>query len=214
MFGSLNNTHGGNVGLLEELVALHRKDLKRRGISFNEKHIQRYHAIMKNCSADRLRIEIADKLNPFTEADKAVFKAAKQERKVQAEKRQHDWEQKLKDAKAKFNKDAKAKFNKDDYDAFKRIKVGGELTGELGEKIIAVEDNGDLVLEVNPGEFWHKHMLPNKQYTFGIHIFDKGEMNIWSLKPEEHESYEKGRGYGADVIIMYDDGDFYFDLDD
>jgi len=101
----------------------------------------------------------------------------------------------------------------EDYEGLCNLAIGVEIKGMISVKVVDLDkDTGDLKLLITDHGVDHKHVLAGKTYTFELHTGDKGDYNMWSLREEEDESWD-GRGTGADLLLVFDHGDWLFDLD-
>lgn len=99
------------------------------------------------------------------------------------------------------------------YEGLCLLSVGFEIKGMISVKVVDLDkDTGDLKLLITDHGVDHKHVLAGKVYTFELHDGDKGDYNMWSIREEEDESWN-GHGTGADLLLVFDHGDWLFDLD-
>lgn len=106
------------------------------------------------------------------------------------------------------------------YDGLAALSVGQEIDDLIRAKVTAIDEKtGDLKLLVLDPRKEHKHVHANKEYTFELHQYDRGKLNLWSLRDEEHECAKRHSdghiSHDADLLLVFEGGlnRFIFDLD-
>lgn len=90
---------------------------------------------------------------------------------------------------------------------------------QMGASILEIKPSGSLIISFD-GDLsgWDRHLSHGRQYRFNKHR-DESEYSwqTWSLDEDDHDCSEKidgfGVSYGADVLLVWDDGDWIWDLD-
>ena len=106
-------------------------------------------------------------------------------------------------------------FNFTEFEGLAKLTEGQEITSIISAKVVAIDRaTGTLRCLVTDHGADSHHVLAGKEYEFTLNKSWAGDYNMWSLRPEEHECWD-GRGHhGADLLLVYDEGDWNFDLDD
>lgn len=206
--------------LIDQLVKLHRESLTKRNIPFTEANIQRYRKAFERSGKERLEREIASKIeeiyNPVTPLDKEAYRQKRKER-AEAAKAQREKEEKAREEARLRYKELEENFDPKDYVAFKQLKPGfkwDEFSVEA--ELVSIDPDGSLNIKIEDPGFCDRHMYAGKTYKFGLHYGDDSDWNTWTLNADQHECLDTSRGYesyGADVVLMWMDEQWWWDLD-
>lgn len=86
---------------------------------------------------------------------------------------------------------------------------------EMGANILEIKPSGSLIISFD-GDLsgYEKHLSHGKTYRFFKHQ-DTNEYSYqtWSLDADDHDCASADRDYGADVLLVWDDGVWVWDLD-
>lgn len=205
------------MNLLDQLLDLHRKELKTKNIPFTEKQIKHFRTYFINATPERIQQEIASKINninnPITPKDKEAYRQQRKERAEKAKQQREETERARKEAIQRYEE---KNLNLKDYEGFTCLTPGFKFTDGLEATLKEIKPNGDLLIHIDDPGFCDKHVHANKTYTFELHTGWEGSYNMWSLNEYQHECVSTDHGYpsyGADMILIYDEGDWLWDLD-
>lgn len=201
--------------LMEELVQVHTAWVAQKGLTISGSSLAVLRRTFEHSSLDRIRQEIVAKRRPPPDP-------IDREELMRKRKKEHlEWAQRVEEDRKRQEEERlayeeeKRNFSEDNYEGFKYLNEGSHLKGHGLIIVNEIRSNGDLCLRFygNSISRYEKHISANKSYTFEIDIREKGKINYWNLKAEEHECYIEHLGHGADLILIYEGGHFNFDLD-